>query len=261
MAVTYRELDWYSAPRYYDLVFSSLNDREGEFLEAVYDEYAPNERRRVLEPACGSGRLLEILSKRGFSVMGFDLSAPMVEYAQKRLAQAGQRVFVQQADMATFRTRHRFDMAHCLVSTFKYLLTEEDARSHLQGMANALVKGGIYVLGFHLSDYDSDEVENERWTAKRGRLSVTCNITSWPPNRRSRKEKIRSRLVVREGTQVDRFETNWTFRTYDEKQVLSLLRKVPDFEHVATYDMGYDLGREQELGAEQYDQVLILRKR
>ena len=251
MGVTYRELDWYSAPRYYDLVFSSLNEREGEFLSAIYDGYAPRGRRRVLEPACGSGRLLEILAEQDFAVTGFDLSKPMVEYAKGRLREGGhKRPRVRVGDMAEFSMRGRFEMAHCLVSSFKYLLSEKQAASHLQHVADVLVPGGIYVLGFHLSDYDSEEQESERWLAKRRGLSVTCTITSWPPNRRTRKERIRSRLVVREGKSVDRFETNWTFRTYDENQVRSLLRKVPDLEHIATYDMGYDLEREQELGAE-----------
>lgn len=261
MAVTYRELDWYSAPRYYDLVFSSLSEREGEFLSAVHDEYAPRGRRRVLEPACGSGRLLEILAARDFAVSGFDLSGPMVGYAKDRLRKAGLSARVRVGDMASFRMRERFEMAHCLVSSFKYLLTEEQATSHLQSVADVLVPGGIYVLGFHLSDYGCKKEESERWVAKKDELSVSCTITSQPPSRRRRSERIRSRLVVREGKNVDRFETNWTFRTYDEGEVLALLARVPAFEHVATYDMSYDLDREQVFGSEQLDQVLILRKR
>jgi len=37
---------------------------------------------------------------------------------------------------------------------------------------------GIYVLGFHLSDYADRSIDRETWTGKRGRRSVTCSITA-----------------------------------------------------------------------------------
>jgi len=261
VATSYRELDWYSAPRYYDLVFSSLSEREAEFLTAVATEYGPGNVRRVFEPACGSARLMEKMALRGFDVAGIDLSPNMVRYAKERLARNGVKARVRVADMSDFRSGKRFHMAHCLVSSFKYLLTEQAAASHLQCVCDSLVAGGIYVLGFHLSEYAVQKQERERWVGKKRGLEVVCNITSWPPNQRSRMERIRSRLVVKEHSRTDRFETHWKFRTYDELQVKRLLAKVPDFEHVSTYDMSYDLDGEQELGAERLDQVLILRKR
>ncbi|MFT7678527.1 MAG: SAM-dependent methyltransferase [Planctomycetota bacterium] len=256
-------LDWYDTPLYYDLVFDEDTDLEADFLEAVAERYGrglAGTKRRILEPACGSGRLVEAMLDRGWRVTGTDLSQPMLDYTAERLASTGHKAKLLQANMAAPQPKGPFDLAHCLVSTFKYLLTAEDARSHLAGVAEVLAPGGLYVLGFHLSNYERENKERERWTAERDGIEVVCNIQGWPPDRRKRLEKIRSRLVVTEDGRTRRTETNWTFRTYSASQVRDLLAEVPAFEHVATYDFTYDMDAPLELRDDGFDTVLILRK-
>ena len=96
---------------------------------------------------------------------------------------------------------------------------------------------------------------------ERNGTKVTCNIQSWPPDRRSRQEKVRSRLLVEEDKQRKQYETSWMFRTYNARQFRSLLRKVPDLEHVETYDFAYDAGCPREFNDDQMDNIVILRKR
>ena len=227
MALRYEVLDWYQQPRYYDIAFASRNRVEIAFLGAMYRRYAPA-GGAILEPACGSGRLMEGLLRRGYQVHGFDLSETMVGYARDRLdaRKLGGTLWVD--DMTCFRPRKRYALAHCLVSSFKYLLTESAALAHLQCVANSLRAGGVYVLGFHLSDYRDQRPDSEEHSGGRGQTRVTCRIDSDPPNRRSRLETLRARLTVRMPTRTLGSETTWKFRTYDETQFLRLLAKVPD---------------------------------
>ena len=71
-------IDWYDTPRYYDAVFSADDEVEGRFLEELLRRHGTARRRggrvRVLEPACGSGRMVLELARRGFEVTGFDAS-------------------------------------------------------------------------------------------------------------------------------------------------------------------------------------------
>ncbi len=259
MSAKYSPLDWYEAPLYYDLAFADRTSRESDFLEEMMRCYV-GRGRRILEPACGSGRLLASLAARGYRVDGFDAAAAMVDFSRRRLARTPSRVW--QARMESFATRGRYHLAHCLVSTFKYLLTEAHARAHLEQIASALVSGGIYVLGFHLTDYSQTRCERERWTGAGHGLEVVCNIAGWPPCRRRRRERLRSRLVVRRAdAKTERYETSWEFRTYDARQFRRLLASVPTLEHVATYDFDYDASREVVFGDGQLDHVVILRRR
>lgn len=268
MPPKYEPFDWYETPLYYDIIFDEDTQREADFLEYVYDEYVDAARRkgqpiRLLEPACGSGRLLCEMAARGMDGIGFDLSEGMLRFAHQRIIdrKVKSKAKAVNADMADFAFKQKFDLAYCGVSTFKYLLTEADARAHLQCMARALKPGGVYVLGFHISDYDHRTRQRERWVATRGDTQVTCNIQSWPADRKTRTEQVRSRLIVKNNSDTKHYETQWQFRTYDARQVMSLLRSVPELEHLNTYDMNYDPETARDDIDERYDCVLILRKR
>jgi len=254
-------IDWYDAPLYYDIAFQSITGDEVPFLDALYREMAPTRRKRMLEPACGSGRLVAALAKRGYAVTGFDLNDAMLAFAEQRLRRTRTTARLSRGDMRRFSLRGRFDFAHCLVNSFKYMTSEAAAREHLQAVAQHLVPGGIYVLGFHLSEYDDDQISRERWVGERRGVHVVCNIQSWPPDRRRRLERVRSRLVVNGRGPERRYETSWQFRTYDARQFRALVRAVPDFEHVATFDFDYDLNAPGELGGDRLDVIAVLRKR
>lgn len=76
-------LDWYSTPLYYDIIFDAETQTEATFLEEVnrrYSRVKGKAPQRVLEPACGSARLMLELGKRGWETYGFDLSPEMVEF-------------------------------------------------------------------------------------------------------------------------------------------------------------------------------------
>jgi SAM-dependent methyltransferase len=201
------------------------------------------------------------LARRGWSVEGFDLSEPMLDFARQRLARRRLPARLANRRLEAPGYPRRFDLAHCLVSTFKYVLDEGGARSHLQGVADALRPGGIYVLGFHLSEYASQSRLRERWVVERRGTRVVCNIQSWPPDRRRRLERVRSRLVVHERGRELRSESEWLFRTYDARQVKRLLRTVPELELVAVHDFVYDMNWTRELDDEQLDCLCILRRR
>ena len=119
------EEDWYNMPLYYDIIFDQETSREAEFLERMVSLHAARGELGaldILEPACGSGRLMELLSGMGHRVTGFDMSPAMIEFSRNRLLLAGHEPRLYQMGMEEFQIPGKFDMAYCLVSTFKYLL-------------------------------------------------------------------------------------------------------------------------------------------
>ena len=166
--------------------------------------------------------------------------------------------------MQDFDLNGPFDLAHILVSSFKYLQTEQDAADCLNTIADHLRVGGVFLLGIHLTDPDDDNRYLERWRAQRGNLDVICTVRTSPPNHKARTEDLRSRIVVRDlkkpNAEPKRYESNWTFRTYDEGQVRSLLRKVPRFKHIATYDFHHDIKMKSSLDGDDLGVVLVRRR-
>lgn len=262
---TYETFDWYDEAHCYDIVFGTGTATEADFLEAAAARYilpgGGSARRRALEPACGTGRILLELAKRGWSVTGFDLSAGSLRYARRRFRGEGCRGRFFRAAMQDFTVAGPFDLAFCLVSTFKYLLSDRDAIAHLRGVARALAPGGIYVLGLHLTDYRDRSPGFERWRAARDGLRITCTIGGPAADPVSRTEDLFARLTIRGNGAVRRLESTWRFRTYGPRQLRTVLRAVPELEHVATHDFDYRINRLSTFGGDRLDHVLILRRR
>ncbi|WP_078811435.1 class I SAM-dependent methyltransferase [Prosthecobacter debontii] len=253
--------DWYDTPLYYDIIFDGDTPREAAFLEEVWACYGPRSRtRKLLEPACGSGRLVLEMARRGWKVSGFDGNERMLQFARERLSKEGLQALLWSDWMQSFHLpkTEPYDLAHCLVSTFKYLLTEADAVAFLQRIAACLKPGGVFALGLHLSDYSKGKEEHERWVAQRDDIHVVCNTHTWAPNRKTRLEDLRTRLKITHAGRSHLQETRWQFRTYDARQVKALLGQVPELHLAACYDFTYNIHEPRELDDSYADIVLIL---
>ena len=255
------QADWYDFPQYYDLAFRSETPAEADFIEAACRKYCPFRAARLLEPACGTGRLITELAARGYQMTGFDLSQPSLGYLRRRLARRGLAANTFLADMADFQVSAPVDAAYNTFDSFRHLLTERDALQHLECVAANLRTGGIYILGFHLLPPDASEECTERWTERHAGTQVTVTLRVLATDRRSRKERLRISLLVRGRNKEQRLRHEFEFRMYTAAQFRRLLSKVPAFELLDVYDFWYEIDEPLALNNEISDTVFILRKR
>jgi SAM-dependent methyltransferase len=194
-------------------------------------------------------------------MVGFDLSEAALAYLRRRLARRKLHAEVFRADMADFRLDRPVDAALNTFNTFRHLLTEQTARRHLQGVADSLRPGGIYILGFHLLPPDAAEESCERWSARHGRTQVTVTLRVLATDQRRRLETLRASLRVRTPARDLRLRSDFPLRLYTAVQFRRLLAAVPDFELCDVYDFWYEIDHPLELNDEISDTVFILRKR
>ena len=255
---------WYDSPLYYDMVYADYTKKETRFIEGIMKRHGPELAgpMRVLEPACGSGRLLESLAARGHVVHGFDLNKHQVAFARKRLKAKGLkgRVWRDRLQDFTLPEGARYDVAHCFVSTFKYVDTEAGAVRSLRRMAAALRPGGLLLLGLHLTDYRNSPPDHERWIGRQPGIRVVSDTWSAPADRRSRTEAMRTRMRITEKGRTRVEETLWDFRTYSPGELKSLLAKVASLRLVACHDFHYDLSSTRKIDLAYSDVLLVLRK-
>ena len=129
-----------------------------------------------MEPACGTGRLITELATRGYELSGFDVSQPALRYLRRRLTRFRLYAEIFEAEMSNFRIGQPTDAAYCVINTFRYLLTEQAARGHLECIAGSLRPGGIYVLGLHPLPLGADQENSDCWTQRRCETKVTVTI-------------------------------------------------------------------------------------
>ena len=220
----------------YDIAFGWDVEEEVDWLLARLGERC----RSVLEPGCGTGRMLDAFARRGIEVVGIDVSPAMVELARRRLAGRGEIVL---GDITAVDLRRSFDGAICPINTLLHLSPDELAQ-HLALVARHLRTGGRYLVQVGLVDPSAHEpFAGSHWEARRGETALRI---AWVDDELDAARGIsrqRSRIEVVAGPHAGEVieevhtMTAWTPATWTEAIDGS------PFTQVATYDAGRKGGR------------------
>jgi SAM-dependent methyltransferase len=210
---------FYADAALYDLVHASGTDDEVWLLDRLAGLYGKGPKT-ALEPACGTGRYLAGLLRRGWAVEGYDLEPGMVRYAAARLKKYGERAVLKKGDMRTYRTPPRFGLVYNLLSTFRHLMSDRDALAHLRRCADSLAPGGVMVLGLDLADYGRESPDEEVFQES-GATHVMMTI---PAERKRRRERIMNFVTV-PGREL--LQSHYDLRSYDARELKALLAKSP----------------------------------
>lgn len=251
----------YDYPKYYDLVYGSDWKAEYDFLLGCFEKHAAGPVKRVFEPACGTGRLLYRLAKRGLEGSGNDLNPNAVNYCNARAQRHGLPLQVEVGDMADFQLKKKADAAFNTINSFRHLNSERLALQHLKCMAAAVRGGGIYVLGLHLAPLEGETCDSEAWSASRGHLTVNTSIRLVERNYAKRYEEFEMISDIYTPTDSFRIEDKLHFRTYTSEQIVDLVSQVDGLEIEAIYDFHYDLNLPIELGPSTEDVILVLKRK
>lgn len=237
----------YPAPPIYDVLNSPGTGREVDILERIAGIHGcldADSSALWLEPACGTGRYLRSLMRRGHRVAGFDLDSAMLDYARRRRDMDGAILF--RADMVDFLRPARkaglaprsVAVAFNPVNSLRHLTSDDAVFSHLDGMARLLKPQGICVVGISLTDYRWLEPEEDLWTGARGRLRVSQLVNYLPPEpgtEHARCETVISHLTIERPRGIRHLDHRYDLRTYDAHQWADLVDGT-SLRVVASYD-------------------------
>ena len=255
------EAHLYDYPKYYDLVYGSDWKAEFDFLKQCFEKHAAGEVERLFEPACGTGRLLIKLAEAGYKVAGNDLNPNAIDFCNARLQRRGFPPSAFVGDMSDFSVKRKFDAAFNMINSFRHLPTERSAENHLRCMADALVKGGLYILGLHMTPTVGESVDREAWSARRGNLSVVSTLWSENIDLEERNERVGMTFDVYTPTRHVRIVDEMGYRIYTAKHMHNLFSKVPELEIAEIYDFSYDIDEPVTLGPRTEDVVFVLQKK
>jgi SAM-dependent methyltransferase len=215
----------------YDIAFDwDISDEVDWLLERLGPDC-----RTVLEPGCGSGRMLEALAQRGRDVTGIDLSEQMLDLARRRLRGRGNVLL---ADMADFDLREIFDGAVCPINTLM-LLTPDSLARHLECMDRHLRPPSRYLVQVGLVEPEGWEPHaGSHWEAGRDGTELKIDWVDEELDVARGISRQRSRIEVLAGERAgDVLEeihemTAWTPETWADAIAAS------PFSEAATYDGG-----------------------
>jgi SAM-dependent methyltransferase len=105
---------------------------------------------RVLELACGSGRVTTALLRDGHAVVGLDLSQPMLRRAAERVQRLGAparaRAQLIRGDVRRFALAARFPLVVMAFNAFEHLYTRVEVAACLERIRAHLEPGGRFVF-------------------------------------------------------------------------------------------------------------------
>jgi SAM-dependent methyltransferase len=156
------ECPLYSDPELYDSLFPAARDsasvqdesRRERVLasERFYLEEAGKSAGRILEMACGSGRLTIPIAQSGIEIIGVDLSTSMLDTARAKAARAGVEIQFFQADMRNFDLPGKFAAIFIPGNSLLHLFTPEDLTQCFFNVRRHLAPNGRLI--FDISKWD-----------------------------------------------------------------------------------------------------------
>ena len=136
------EIEYKTFPQFYDAVMGDMSSKV-DFFRSLIEKHSPD-ATSVLEVACGTGTLIEGLSKQ-YAVAGLDLSPEMIAIAKEKLPESDIRV----GDMTDFDFNNQFDVVMCVFDSINHLpelsmwsATFEKAAAHLND-------DGLFIFDFN----------------------------------------------------------------------------------------------------------------
>ncbi len=120
---------------------------------------------KVLDLCCGQGRHSLELARRGFQVVGVDLSEALLYAARKRAESEGLNVTFLHCDMREIDFADDFDAVINMFTSFGYLESEVEDEKVLGKVAQALKSGGKFLMDVVNRDRLVRDFQAREWHA------------------------------------------------------------------------------------------------
>lgn len=139
----------------------------GEWCEYVTELLAEQGCRGgiLLDLACGTGTLTELLARKGFDMIGVDASAEMLNLALEKRSRSGLDILYLEQDMREFELYGTVAGGVCICDSMNYLLEPQEVVETLRLVNNYLDPGAPFVFDFN-TDYKYRVVMGETTIAE-----------------------------------------------------------------------------------------------
>ena len=125
------------------------NDVDYEATVAFYEEILQREGlcpRTVVDMACGTGSVSEILARKGYEVTGVDLSEEMLTEAMMKTMDLPNCPMFSCQNLRDLRLPKAVDMAVCALDSLDYITDPADCEAAIRRAYKVLNPGGIFIF-------------------------------------------------------------------------------------------------------------------
>lgn len=145
-------MESYSAFAYvYDKLMKDVDyDKWVEYIEKIFERY-DRKPVNIAELACGTGNITNNLAKKGYNLIGVDISEDMLFVAQEKARNMGVEVIYLNHDMKDLTLPSELDAILCICDGINYIVDEYDLLKVFRSVYNHLKEKGLFI--FDISSY------------------------------------------------------------------------------------------------------------
>jgi SAM-dependent methyltransferase len=158
-------------------------DRTVAEVDRAMTMLRPEGGERVLDLACGTGRHSRELRRRGFEVVGVDISAELLEIAEREAAEEDLDIDFVEADLRQLELEDEFDLVLSLNDgAVGYFETDEENYRTFQVVSQTLRSGGGHLMQLPNVLYAEKHLPKKSWIA--GEATLELSDHHWNANTR-----------------------------------------------------------------------------
>ena len=132
---------------FYDRLMADVNYRAwADYLIELLQANGVLPEQAVFDCACGTGEITLRLHRAGYRMTGADVSARMLEIAQKKARKAGAKIAFVQQELQELNVHKPVCAITCACDGVNYLLSKEDVLAFFSGANRALKDGGLLLF-------------------------------------------------------------------------------------------------------------------
>jgi SAM-dependent methyltransferase len=245
--------DWYATA--FDAASAEMawTDRTGPEVDRVAKILQPRGDERVLDLACGSGRHSLELRRRGFSVVGADISPDLIEIARRDAEEQSLDVDFVLSDLRDLDFTDEFDLVLNLNDgAIGYLESDEENLKTFEVISLALKPGGRNLIQLPTVLYAKERLPQRSWIPASDMIELVEH--RWDKKTRRMEGKM---VAVRFGEVLedhDGIEFSQRLNSLDE------LRQIYAFVGMELLTVYHGSGRPREPKAGQFEIFVEARK-
>lgn len=211
----------------YDVDYSAW----ASYLEDIFkaNQVTP---KMVLDLGCGTGNLCIEMAKRGYEMIGIDLSTDMLMCAKEKTIKENLDILYLNQDMADFELYGTVDVILCLLDSMNYVTNKNDLKRLFKLVKNYLNPGGLFIFDLN-TPYKLEKVLGNNVF-----YDVGTDISYIWDNQYDKKKKLCQfdlTFFIQDQSKYHRYDELHFERAYSHHEIKTIIKK-SGFEFLHVFD-------------------------